>query len=85
MAEHKNPFFLAAERSAEAYMDMAEEVKKARVPDWTKEFVPMATVRKRLERASSNEERRAIRQEIQKMPDGETKMRQLLAYYRRSK
>ena len=84
MALRNNPFLEAAQRAADKLTDKAKEVEKAKVPDWTKEFAPMATVRKRLERASSDEERRAIRQEIQQMPGGETKMRQLLAHYRRS-
>ena len=83
--EHANPFADAAQRAADKITDARHEAEKAKGADWTKEFAPMATVRKRLERASSNEERRAIRQEIGKMPDGETKMRQLLAQYRRAK
>lgn len=85
MAQDSNPFFAAAERMADKLTDMRHEAESSKVPDWTKEFAPMATVRKRLERASSDEERRAIRQEIERMPDGETKMRQLLAHYRRGK
>ena len=83
MADSINPFFAAAERAAEKITDRRHEVEKAKVPDWDKEFLPMAQVRKRLEQATSPDERRAIREEIRSMPDGEKKMGQLLSGYRR--
>lgn len=82
MAEHNHPFFKVAEDMAYKLTELRHDAEKAAKTNWDEAFSTMAQVRRRLEQASSNEERKAIRLQIEGMKDSDTKMRQLLAGYR---
>ena len=78
-----NPFLAAAQRAADKITDTRHEAEKAKVADWGEAFSEMRQVRRRLERATTPEERRVIREAIRKMPSGEKKMAELLGHYKK--
>ena len=77
-----NPFLAAAERAADKITEARHGAEKAKVADWNDAFSAMRQVRRRLERATTPEERRVIREAIRKEPNGEQKMAQLLRGYK---
>ena len=80
--EPVNPFLAATERAANKFTEARHEAEKAKVADWGEAFSEMRQVRRRLERATTPEERRVIRLAIQKSPGGEQKMAKLLSGYK---
>lgn len=81
MAEHHS-FFKVVESGADKLTEARHDAEKANKTNWDEALSPMASVRRRLERASTTQERKAIREQIEKMPDARTKMTQLLAHYK---
>ena len=77
-----NPFLAAAQRAADKITEARHEAEKAKVADWGEAFSEMRQVRRRLEAAATPEERRAIREAVQRMPNAEQKMAELLRGYK---
>ena len=78
-----NPFLAAAERAADKITEARHEAEKAKVADWGEAFSEMRQVRRRLEAAATPEERRVIRESIEKMPNAQEKMRTLLKGFKK--